>query len=322
VTIERIEALADGTPFGPPLEGEALAARLRLDRAEGEPATVEGGGGATAFMDVTYGSPRRRPDVLEHRFTLTVRSDGRPDQTLTFTGVPERVRDSTPVELGGAPMRGERWIATNGCCTLNAHRAATLPIDGTTYVPERFAIDFVQLDEELRLFGGPVDQLSSYRYYGTPVRAASAGRVVDVRDDLPEQVPGSLPSDATVQTAGGNHIVTTIGGRSKRYAFYAHLQTGSVRVARGDRVESGEVIGLLGNSGNTDAPHLHFHVMSTPDPLRSNGLPYTFPSFRGQGIVTNIDGIQAGDRASVDPSLTGRHRDVLPVDGQLLDFGG
>ena len=55
------------------------------------------------------------------------------------------------------------------------------------------------------------------------------------------------------------------------YAFYAHLKTGSVKVKAGDQLSAGQVIATLGNTGNTDAPHLHFHVMSTPDPLRSNG---------------------------------------------------
>ena len=64
------------------------------------------------------------------------------------------------------------------------------------------------------------------------------------------------------------------------YAFYAHLKTGSVKVKVGDQLTTGQVIASLGNTGNTDAPHLHFHVMSTPDPLRSNGLPFVFTSFR------------------------------------------
>jgi len=59
------------------------------------------------------------------------------------------------------------------------------------------------------------------------------------------------------------------------------MQPGSLRVTQGDRVTRGQVIGLLGNFGNTDAPHLHFHVMDGPSPLRANGLPYTFASFVG-----------------------------------------
>ncbi|PRC56630.1 peptidase M23, partial [Mycobacterium sp. ITM-2017-0098] len=85
------------------------------------------------------------------------------------------------------------------------------------------------------------------------------------------QVPGTAPTGLTLEQYGGNHIVQDLGNGN--YAFYAHLQTGSVTVTPGDQLTTGQAIGKLGNSGNTDAPHLHFHIMSTPDPLRSDGLP-------------------------------------------------
>ena len=79
-----------------------------------------------------------------------------------------------------------------------------------------------------------------------------------------------------------------------RFAFYAHLQPGSVRVKVGDTVKTGQVLGLLGNSGNSDAPHLHFHIMDGPRPLSSNGLPYRFSSFTSKGARTNLAEIKRG----------------------------
>ena len=90
-------------------------------------------------------------------------------------------------------------------------------------------------------------------------------------DGLPEQVAGQSPTGLRLEEYGGNHIVQDIGDGN--YAFYAHLKTGSVKVKVGDQLTTGQVIASLGNTGNSDAPHLHFHVMSTPDPLRSDGLP-------------------------------------------------
>jgi hypothetical protein len=323
VTVDRIEPVADGRRIGAALTGEALAARLRLDRPGAGQATLEAGTGATVFMDVAYSPGRRTPPEVRHRFTLTAApaDESAAPRTISFAGIAARVRDSKPLELV-PPLAGERWLAASGCCTLNPHRAATLPIDGATYVPERFAIDFVQLDDEMRLFAGPEDELASYAFYGAPVHATAGGRVVRVRDRLPEQVPGSLPPDATIQTAAGNYVVTTIRGFAGRFAFYAHLQRGSVLVRRGDRVRRGQIIGLLGNSGNTDAPHLHFHVMSTPSPLRSNGLPFSFDSFRGQGLVTDPGPMFAGEPTPVDRgAYAGPHRRRLPLDNQLLGFG-
>jgi hypothetical protein len=88
-----------------------------------------------------------------------------------------------------------------------------------------------------------------------------------------------------VETADGNYVVVDLG--QGRFALYAHLQPGSLRVKVGDRVRTGDVLGLLGNTGNTDGPHLHFHVMDGPSPLTSDGLPFVFTSFTGQGVVTD-----------------------------------
>jgi murein DD-endopeptidase MepM/ murein hydrolase activator NlpD len=57
---------------------------------------------------------------------------------------------------------------------------------------------------------------------------------------------------------------------------HIHLQPGSVRVRKGDRVKAGDVIGKLGSSGNSSEPHLHFHVCDSNDPLMSAGIPVNF----------------------------------------------
>ena len=62
----------------------------------------------------------------------------------------------------------------------------------------------------------------------------------------------------TLETVGGNNVIMEIG--DGLYAFYAHLQPGSLRVKVGDKVRRGQVLGLLGNSGNSSEPHLHFHI--------------------------------------------------------------
>ena len=117
-----------------------------------------------------------------------------------------------------------------------------------------------------------------------------AGTVVGVLDNVPETTPGGFPQSITAEKAGGNHVVVAIGGG--RYAFYAHMQPGSVRVKVGQKVKVGQVLGLLGNSGNSDGPHLHFHIMSTPHPLEANGMPYRFSNFTVEGTLTNAVGIQ------------------------------
>jgi len=81
------------------------------------------------------------------------------------------------------------------------------------------------------------------------------------------------------------------------------------------------VLGLLGNSGNTDAPHLHFHVMDGPAPLASNGLPYEFTSFEGQGVANSLDPMMVAKAAQIDgAALAGPHSNQLPLNLEVISF--
>ena len=128
---------------------------------------------------------------------------------------------------------------------------------------------------------------------------------------------GTLPP-FSLETVGGNFVVVDIG--KGRFAFYAHLQPGSLTVEVGDRVKLGQVLGLLGNSGNSDFPHLHFHVMDSPSPLESDGLPYEFTSFMSEGTLANGGDVLTGGVAVFDPTLSGPHSRQLPLELQVVGF--
>jgi hypothetical protein len=57
------------------------------------------------------------------------------------------------------------------------------------------------------------------------------------------------------------------------------LTPGSVAVTSGRRVRAGEVLGRVGHTGNSTAPHLHFHLMDAPDPLQAAGIPCAFAAY-------------------------------------------
>jgi hypothetical protein len=320
VTLDSVQALAKGKPIGRGLDAAALATLIHLHSGPvGN--TLGPGEGATLFMDVTYPAKRKAPKRLRHQFAISFHPPDDPGavQTQAFVGVETAVGTEPAVEVE-PPLRGDRWLVGNGCCeSITAHRGATLAINGVIDAPERFAIDFVQLTSANALVDGPYGDLASWPFFGDKIRSVARGEVVKVQDGLPEQVPGALPPDATVQTAGGNYVVVDIG--EGRFAFYAHMQPGSIRVQKGDRVRAGRVLGLLGNTGNTDGPHLHFHIMDGPSPLRSNGLPFTFTAYRGQGVVTDEAPLFAGNPAPVDPAaLAGKARSMMPLNDQLVKF--
>ena len=171
---------------------------------------------------------------------------------------------------------------------------------------------------------GDAANVRSWVGYGAIVRAAAAGRVVASRNDLSDQIPGSLPDPhtITVDNVDGNFVVLDHGGGI--YTFYAHFQPKSVKVVRGDRVEAGQELGRLGNTGNTSGPHLHFHVMAGPSPLGSNGVPFVFSAFDLATIVgeASLDSALSGAasvpaRQSLKPTKRERQ---LPLDRTLIDF--
>ena len=85
----------------------------------------------------------------------------------------------------------------------------------------------------------------------------------------------------TPEDFAGNRVLLKIG--PGRYACYAHIVQGSVRVHRGQRLRMGQPIGLVGNSGNTTGPHLHFGIQRRPDCL-SESEPFEIDYFTLEGV--------------------------------------
>jgi murein DD-endopeptidase MepM/ murein hydrolase activator NlpD len=166
------------------------------------------------------------------------------------------------------------------------HRRAGMPINGAYVVAQRFAIDWIKLGDDGAIVHGNWLVNTDYPTYEQRAIAVADATVVSVLDGLPERKAGALPPDTTLQNATGNHVILDLG--EGRYAFYAHLQPGSIRVKVGNRVKRGQVLAQLGNSGNTTGPHLHFHVMDGISPLSSQGVPYVLTGFKLVGQADEI----------------------------------
>ncbi len=288
------------------------------------PLTLEPFHWTRLLLDVTFAKDAALPKALEHRFQimLTPAVGNPPVTSATLVSGRTEVKNAPPVVLG-PPLEGPRWVVGIGCCfPPSSHRMATLPINGNIFASERFDIDFVQLNPENRLYKGPINQLSSYAYEGAKVLAVADGIVVSLQEGQPEQKPGGgLPSGLTLLQGLGNFLVIDIG--NGRFAFYAHLQPKTLKVKVGDKVHSGQLLALLGNSGNSDAPHLHFGIHDGPEPYSSNSLPFVFASFTTIGTVTNSFEKEvkiAGKPAEVGPDRAGPHQNELPLENDVITF--
>jgi hypothetical protein len=323
VTLNSLTAL-DGDRRLLTLAGDNLAYWTRALGNSGTPTNrIASGGSAIVWLDVTVDGGAPVPAEISHSVTLTV---AKPIQdlvtaSLTQLVAPVQVQTSKPVSIA-PPLDGPNWLDGNSCCDMTAHRMAANPINGKIYLAERFAIDYVQLTPDFRMFNGDPTKLESYPYFGAPIHAVADGKVMAVVDNLPEQVTGKSPTGLPLDQYGGNHIVQDIGGGN--FAFYAHLKTGSITVKPGDDLKSGQRIAAVGNTGNTDAPHLHFHIMDGPDPLAANGLPFVIKSFRlDQRLLsqTSLDVLFTGQPAPLQPGFAARDQSgVSPLVLDIMNY--
>lgn len=278
---------------------------------------------AHVWLDVALPAGSPAPERLIHALGISVRQAQPPliPAAMVEEVAPVAVQKRTPITIA-PPLSGPNWLDGDGCCGISGHRSALNPINGKTWAAERFAIDYVQLMPDGKLFTGAPSDLAGYPYYGTDVHAVADGPVVAVVDGMAEETPFAAPAGLTLAQYPGNHVVQDLGGGN--YALYAHLQTGSITVKPGDRLTAGQPLDHLGNTGNSDAPHLHFHVMSTPDPLRSDGLPFVFSSFDLLGRVPDSqDPLSAGRPVSLPPAADAKpQRDVMPLQDDLMTYAG
>jgi hypothetical protein len=115
---------------------------------------------------------------------------------------------------------------------------------------------------------------------GVEVLAAAPGRVLRLRDGMEDVSVRVTGTDSVKDREAGNAVIIDHGGGWETQ--YNHLRKGSIAVQPGDMVTTGQPLGLIGLSGNTEFTHLHFE-------LRRNGIPidpYTGAAF-GEGCETS-----------------------------------
>jgi Peptidase family M23 len=290
-------------------------------RRGAEAASLAVGQFGVLFVHVPLAASANVPRAIAHRVNGLLLLQPAKEFTITVGETP--VIDANPVILG-PPLIGKGYLAGDGCCDTIRHVRALLPLNGRFTLAQRFAIDWEQADDQNLLVNGDRSNVRNYTIYGKDVIAVADGTVVATRNDLPDQPPGKLPDGLPIDEADGNFVVLDIGNGA--FALYAHMQKGSVKVAAGNKVKSGNLLGKVGNTGNTSAPHLHFHVMDGPSPLLSNGIPYIINHFKMTAIdkagTADFDNAESkGTPLSLTPFNPPLQKwNVLPMDLTVVEF--
>ncbi|MCD9153379.1 murein hydrolase activator EnvC family protein [Aeromicrobium duanguangcaii] len=195
---------------------------------------------------------------------------------------PPHQDDRDPVHVA-SPVRG-RWTVVHS-------PASAVPSHGVRAYGQSHAVDIIHPRPEgtkpsYPLLGG-FERPERFSSFGEPILAVADGTVVRVLDGRRDHLSRTswlafaymMVIDGVRDLGGpgaviGNHVVIDHGDGV--HSLYAHVRRGTAAVGVGDQVAAGEVVGTVGNSGNTSEPHLHFQLMDRAQPLRAAGLPMRF----------------------------------------------
>lgn len=209
---------------------------------------------------------------------------------MVLVGVAPRADDEGPVTLA-PPVRG-RWVAMNS-------PGQKVPSHGTRTRGQLGAVDVCSPAGEkapaLVRWGLRGDRPQDYACFGEPIASMAAGTVVRVRDGRRDHRARNtwqallfmLTIEGFVREMGGsnavlgNHVVVDHGDGT--FAAYAHLLRGSAAVRVGDTVEVGQLLGQVGNTGNTSMPHLHVQLMDRADVDAAAGIVMTWSDVEHTG---------------------------------------
>lgn len=171
------------------------------------------------------------------------------------------------------PFEGA-WAVVNGSVIKEFSHSWGLPT-------QRYAYDFLILDEEGHSYSGEQQQVEAYHCYGKSILAPADGVVVQVGEGCSDMLP--FINDEVAFSADdirGNYLL--IRHAKKEYSFIGHIKPGSICVAVGETVQRGQPIAQCGNTGNTSEPHLHFHLQDGTGAFTNAGIPIRFIGIRAE----------------------------------------
>jgi murein DD-endopeptidase MepM/ murein hydrolase activator NlpD len=181
------------------------------------------------------------------------------------------------------PAQGAWYVANGGASQSENHHVGN---------PQQW----YALDLERRAPAGPDVARTSRKNaddpsWNQPVLAPADGVVVTVVNGVPDH-----EADHTDRYfVPGNTVVLDHG--DGEFSVLAHFRLGSIAVRSGQRVKQGDLLGKVGNSGNSSGPHIHWHLATDADVSRGHGLPIRFAPLTVNGERRESPDLVRGDVA-------------------------
>ncbi|WP_456314699.1 M23 family metallopeptidase [Pseudomonas shirazensis] len=179
-------------------------------------------------------------------------------------------KTKTVLEL---PFDGEWYINAGGKSLEQNHHFAP-------HRHQRYAMDIVQKVNGMITQTGKGTKNEDYYCFGKRLNAPGDGKIAVVVNNIEDNVPGVLNTDQ----AWGNYLV--IDHLNGEYSCMVHFKKNSIIVAVGDNVVRGQMVGQVGNSGNSTGPHLHYHLQTAVSRSTGVGLPIQFVNYFADDVFT------------------------------------
>jgi hypothetical protein len=220
--------------------------------------------------------------ILEMDITLNENDEIDALYFKPYSEAKEIIRNTTKMKL---PFKDE-WTLTWGGDTkeLNYHVES---------IAQKNAFDILILDKKGSSYKGNGEKNEDYYAFGKELYAPCDGEVVLVVDGVKDNVPGVLNP---IYNPGNSVIIKTATGE---YAFFAHFKQYTIEVKEGQKVKTGDYLGLCGNSGNSSEPHLHFHLQNIEDMNTAIGTKCYFEKIKVNGIIKSDYSPIKGEKVQV-----------------------
>lgn len=300
LTLNKVEVKHDGTILKTYIEKDLSDNRIfrssvpsvtNLPEYKDKKRTIPSGHTAVVFFLLELNDENASIEKLNHNFVFDnepkIKIYGETNDKknlLTLEDFSVSVSDHSPIEIG-PPLRGGPWRCGNAPGFGSNHQFLLASGGRYTYA-QAFGIDFQKIDSDGQILSfRNRDNLKNEEFYGygAEVLAVADGIIADTVDNIPDNIPTingkiNMPVSFGLKTVAGNFISLDLGDGN--FAFYAHLKPGSIKLKTGDKVKKGQVIGRLGNSGNSVGPHLHFHIGNRNLLNGSEGVPFVFSKLK------------------------------------------